>query len=82
MFEERPFSSCKVFYRHFRIRKTACLRTLHDKLGFKKLYLHWVPHALLINQKSERVSYSRLLLTELTEQKASRFQLIITGDES
>jgi hypothetical protein len=41
-----------------------------------------VPHALLINQKSERVSYFKLLLTALMEQKTNDFQQIITGDES
>jgi hypothetical protein len=41
-----------------------------------------VPHALSINQANERVSYSKLLLTALMEQKASGFQRIITVDES
>jgi hypothetical protein len=40
-----------------------------------------VLHALSINQNSERVSYSKLLLVALMEQKASSFQRIITGDE-
>jgi histone-lysine N-methyltransferase SETMAR len=40
-----------------------------------------VPHALSINQKSENVSYSKLLLVALMEQKVSLFQRIITGDE-
>jgi hypothetical protein len=33
--EERPFSSYKVLYRHFRIGKATRLRVLHDKLGLK-----------------------------------------------
>jgi hypothetical protein len=37
-----------------------------------------VPHALSIDQKSERTPYSKLLLMK---QKASGFQRIITGDE-
>jgi hypothetical protein len=41
-----------------------------------------VLHALSINQKSERVSYSKLLLIALVGQKASDSQWIITGDES
>jgi hypothetical protein len=36
MLAERPFSSCKVLYRHFRIRRVTYLRILHDKLGLKK----------------------------------------------
>jgi hypothetical protein len=41
-----------------------------------------MPHTLSINQKSERVSYSKVLLTALMEQKASGSQRIITGDKS
>jgi hypothetical protein len=41
-----------------------------------------VLYALSINQKSERVSFSKILLTALMDQKASGFQLMITGDES
>jgi hypothetical protein len=35
-----------------------------------------------MNQKGETVSYSKLLLMALMEQKANVFQKIITGDES
>jgi hypothetical protein len=41
-----------------------------------------VPHAQSIDQKSERISYSKLLLIALMEQKASGFQRIIIADES
>jgi hypothetical protein len=37
---------------------------------------------LSINQKSERMSDSKLLLAALMEEKASDFQQIMTGDES
>jgi hypothetical protein len=47
----------------------------------EKFHLRWVSHALPISQKSERMVYSKLLLTALMEQKASGFQRIITGDE-
>jgi hypothetical protein len=47
----------------------------------EKFYLREVSHALSINQKSERVLYSKLRLTALMEQKASGFQPIITGTE-
>jgi hypothetical protein len=81
MLKERPFSSCKVLYCHFWIGKVTGLPVLHDRLGLKTFHLRWVPHALSISQQSERVSYSKFLLTELVEQKASRLQEIITGDE-
>jgi hypothetical protein len=52
--EKRSFSSCKVLCRHFRIEKAICLRILHDKLGLKPFHLRWVPHALLMSQKSRK----------------------------
>jgi hypothetical protein len=79
---KRPFRSCKMLYRHFRIGKTTCLQTLHDNLDLKRFHLRWVSHTLTINRKSERLSDSKLFLTALMEQKASGFQRIITGDES
>jgi hypothetical protein len=82
LLKERPFSSCKVFCHHFRIGKAACFRILHDKLDLKKFPLRWVRHALSIDQKNERMSYSKPLLTALMEQKANGFRRIITGDES
>jgi transposase len=80
--EERPFTSCKVLCRHFRVGKATCLRILHDTLGLKKFHLRWVPHALSSNQKSERVSCPRLLLAAVEQNEATRFQDVITGDES
>jgi hypothetical protein len=68
-------------YRHFRIGKATFLQLFRSKLGLKQFYLCWVPHALSISQKSERVSYSKLLLMALMEQEAGGFQPIIPGDE-
>jgi hypothetical protein len=39
MSKERPYLSCKVLCRHFRIAKGTCLRILHGTLGMKKLHL-------------------------------------------
>jgi hypothetical protein len=39
MLAERPFSSCKVLCRYFRIGEMMYLRMLHDKLGLKKFHL-------------------------------------------
>jgi hypothetical protein len=35
MLAERPFNSCKMLCRHFRIGKATCLRIFHDKLDLK-----------------------------------------------
>jgi hypothetical protein len=82
MLEERSFNSRKVFYPHAQIGKATCLWILHHELGLKRFHLLCVPHALSINQKNKRVSYSKLFLTALMEQKTSGFQHIITGDDS
>jgi transposase len=82
MLVERPFTSCKVLCRHFRVAKGTCLRILHDELGLKKLHLRWVPHTLDQAGKNERVTYSRALLEQLTEAQQDDFQHVVTGDES
>jgi hypothetical protein len=63
------------------IGEVALLWILHDKLGLKKILSSTGAHTLSINQKSERVSYSKLLLTSLMEPKASEFQRIFTRNE-
>jgi hypothetical protein len=82
MLEEKPFSSCKGFYHHSRTGKATRLQTLRGKHDLKQFYFRWAPHALSINQKKERLLYSKFLLTVLIEQKASGFQQIIAGDAS
>jgi transposase len=82
MLKERPFLSCKVLCRHFRIAKGSCLRILHDNLGMKKLNLRWVPHSLDANQKGERVALSHELLAVLERDRRNQFRNVVTGDES
>jgi hypothetical protein len=83
MLEERSLNSGMVLCRHFRIGKVTCLRIFQDMLGLTTFQFYLlVPHAPSINQKSERVSYSKLPLTTLMEQKANGFQWMIARDES
>jgi hypothetical protein len=49
--------------------------------SLEKPHLYWASNAFSTNQNSERVSYSKLILKAVMEQKASGFQRIITGDE-
>jgi hypothetical protein len=82
MIDECPFISCKRLAIHFRIAKATCLRILHDVLHLKKFNLRWVPHSLSADQKAERVSVSREMLTILESEKCHDFDTILTGDES
>jgi hypothetical protein len=82
MLKEKPFASCKVLCRHFRIAKTTCLKILHDNLGMKKFNLRWVPYALNSSQKAERVMLSHEILAVLESDRRNSFQNVITGDES
>jgi hypothetical protein len=50
---ERPFTSCKVLYRHFRIARARCLRILHDDLRRQKFNLRWDSQTLDRNLKNE-----------------------------
>jgi hypothetical protein len=47
---ECPFLSCKILCRYHRVSQETCLRILHEKLGFKKFHLRWVPHQLIPNR--------------------------------
>jgi hypothetical protein len=82
MLAEKPFSSCKVPCRHFRIGKMTCSRIFPDKLSLKKFHLRWVTYGLLVNQKRERMSYSKLFLMTLMEHKLIDFEQATAGDES
>jgi transposase len=82
MLQERPFVSCKIIARHFRVAKSTCLQILHNDLGMKKFHLQWVPHHLDPIQKQNRVSTSSQLLTLLQAEAEEEFAHVITGDES
>jgi hypothetical protein len=64
------------------IAKSTCPHILHHKLGLKKFHLRWAPHSLSVNQRSERVAYSSLLLVALEKAQRKGFERLITGDES
>jgi histone-lysine N-methyltransferase SETMAR len=82
MLKERPFLSCKVLCRDFRIAKASCLRILHDDLRMKKFKLRWVPHTLDANQKDKRMTLSHELLAVLESDRRNHFRNVITGNES
>jgi hypothetical protein len=48
----------------------------------EKIHLRWVPHILSSNQKTVRMSDSRLILRALEEKQGANCKRIITGDES
>jgi transposase len=58
MLEERPFLSCKLLARHFRIAKVMCLCILREDLALEKFNLRWVPHTLDSTQKQNHVTFS------------------------
>jgi hypothetical protein len=82
MLTERPFSSCKMLSRYFRVATATCLRILHNQLGLKKFHLRCMLHSPSPPQKAERVSTSNRLLTALEEAQFTDFDRLITGDES
>jgi hypothetical protein len=45
LLDERPFSLCKVFCRHFLIGKVTCLQILHSKSRLERFHFRWVLHA-------------------------------------
>jgi hypothetical protein len=66
--EGRPFTSCKILYRHFRIGEATCLRILRDSLGLKRIHLRWVPHLpYRRTRRANKLLYSGRLLETLEE---------------
>jgi hypothetical protein len=51
-------------------------------VGLKKFHPPWVPHALLANQKSERISDWKLHLMAPMGYKPTNFKQVITCGES
>jgi transposase len=81
MLDERPFLSCTLLARQFRIAKATCLRILREDLALQELKLRWVPHTLDSTQKQNRVTFSRALLEVLSREQQNNFDHVITGDE-
>jgi transposase len=82
MLAERPFLSCKLLVRQFRIAKATCLRILREDLALQKFNLRWVSHRPDSTQKQNRVTFSRALLEVLRREQQNNFDHVITGDES
>jgi hypothetical protein len=71
-----------VLFHHFQVEKTTCLGILYDELALKKWRLRCLPHPRSVNQESERMSYSKLLLTVLMKHKPAGFKWVVPGDGS
>jgi transposase len=73
MLEERPFLSCKLLARHFRIGNATCLRILREDLALQKFNLQWLPHRLDSTQKQNHVTFSRVLLDGVASRTTKQF---------
>jgi hypothetical protein len=51
------------------------------QFDLKQFHLHWMPPGLSFNQKSNRMSSSKLILTESVEYKPAYFEQVVTGDK-
>jgi transposase len=81
MLKERPFSSCKLLARHFRVTKATCLRILREDLELKRFHLRWVAHTLDSTYKRNRVALSHELLDILRPEQECSSAHVMTGDE-
>jgi hypothetical protein len=82
MLRERPYFSCKVLCPHFSIAQGTCLRSLHETFGMKKFHLRWVPYALVMNRKAERVTFAHGIVSALQSIHSAGLQSLVTGYES
>lgn len=55
---------------------------LHKHLGVRKLCSRWIPHNLTEDQKTDRVTWCRAMLTRFNEGASNLVWDIVTGDET
>jgi hypothetical protein len=51
-------------------------------LGMKQYKLQWIPHTLSMEQKQQRQKGAQIIGAALKNHQSSRFERLITGDES
>jgi hypothetical protein len=81
MLEGRPFSSCEIFNRHFRIAMATCLRIQRDDLTLQTFHIRHIPHTPHTREKLNRLTFAGELLELVCSDQENIFEHIITGDE-
>jgi hypothetical protein len=76
------YSSCREIAQHVKSSRETVRRILKYSLHLQNKYLRWIPHQLTIEQKRQRVAFSKQLLKILRQDESCQFKHILTGDES
>ena len=63
-----------------KISSGSLTRILHDCLGVRKRFAHWVPHTLREEQKRDKVDWCTHILRQFDGGRSPRVWDIITGD--
>jgi hypothetical protein len=79
LLSEKPFVLYETTRALLEIPTIAYFRVLHEELELIKLCLPWVPHALDVNQLTERPTLSHQLLQVLRSNQEHNFKNIVMG---
>ena len=64
------------------IHSSSVLKILRERLGLRKICVHWVPHLLTDEQKKSRVRLASQVIEKHDKCDPCRFEEIVTGDET
>ena len=64
------------------IHSSSVLKTLHERLGLRKICARWVPHLLTDEQKQSRVRLASQVIEKYDKCDPRRLEEIVTGDKT
>jgi hypothetical protein len=64
------------------IARSAVLLHLHNSIGFRSFYLHWVLYLLTHDLREKRMQYTQAMLPILHAVEGNNWHYLISGDES
>lgn len=82
MIENNPLLSARQIAKLLGISPNTVIDRLTNSLGYHCYQTKWVPHELNTAQKNNRVTQAKSMLKILQSEQRTKFDNIITGDES
>jgi hypothetical protein len=76
------FESAHPIAERLLVAYSTVLQHLHESLGFKSFYLHWVPDQLTCDLRRKRNEYARAMLPFLHAAEQDGWHHLVTGNES
>jgi transposase len=80
--DHRRFELARSIAETLHVSYSTVLKHLHDDLGLRCLYFHWVPHLLTPELKEQRRRYAREMTSVLEAAAKDGWHHLVTGDKS